>query len=47
MGHSFQSLVATEVLEYPWRQRKNEILKREVMQLIHPAKKQLLSPHER
>ena len=46
MGHSFQSLVATEMLEYPWRQRKNEILKvnRKVMQLIHPAKNSFSRP---
>ena len=48
MGHSFQSLVATEVLEYPWRQRKNEILKvnRKVKQLIHPAKNSFSPPME-
>ena len=46
MGHSFQSLVATEVLEYPWRQRKNETLKvnRTVMQLIHSAKNSFSRP---
>ena len=46
MGHSFQSLVATEVLEYPWRQRKNEISKvnRRVMQPIHWAKNSFSRP---
>ena len=44
MGHSFQSLVVTKVFEYPWRQRKNEILKRKVMQLIHSAKNSFSRP---
>lgn len=46
MGHSFQSLVATEVLEYPWRQRKTEILtvNKKVMQFIHSAKKSFSHP---
>ena len=46
MGHSFQSLVATEVLEYPWRQRKTEILtvNKKVMQFIHSAKNSFSHP---